>query len=180
MIKEEDYSIFNKEILGGIKEAVERGESLKDVMMTFYQAGYDKGEIENAAREFLNEQNQRLQINMPSSNSTSPVVQSQKKQEQKKNTNKKVKFNYFSTQDKPLEASKPTKSPIKKLPFIGKISSQPKQKVSAYGTVKKPKIPKSNALTITLAIILFLLLGVLLVVFVYKGAFVNFINGLFG
>jgi len=180
MIKEEDYSIFNKEILGGIKEAVERGESLKDAMMTFYQAGYGKVEIENAAREFLDEQNKSPQINMPSSNSTLPGVQSQKEQEQKKTTNKKVAFNHLPTQGNSPESPKPASNPVKKLPSLGRIPPQSQQKVSAYGTAKKPKIPKSNALTITLAIILFLLLGVLLVVFVYKEAFVNFVNSLFG
>lgn len=180
MTKEEDYSIFNKEILGGIKSAVKRGESLKEAMMTFYQAGYDRGEIETAARDFLDKQTQSPQINAPSSNLPLPARQSQKKQEQKKALNENTKLNQPNTQNKPLGSPKSATSPIKKLPAFRKVHSPIQQKVSAYGVPKKPKVPKSNALTITLTIILLLLLGVLLVVFVYKDSFINFINNLFG
>ncbi len=53
MVKEEDYLLTNQEILGGLKSAVERGQSLKDAMMSFYQSGYKKEEIEDAARAYL-------------------------------------------------------------------------------------------------------------------------------
>lgn len=175
MTKEEDYSIFNKEVIGGLKSAVERGESLKEAMMTFYQAGYDKNEIESAAREFLDEQNRNPQPNATNSNSALPKVQSS--ENQRKTTNSS--FNAKTIQKKNLSPPNSSNQQIKKFPSFRKNDFQPKQKVSAYGISKKPKIPKSNTLTIALAIILFLLLGVLLVIFVYKDSFVNFINGLF-
>lgn len=53
MVKEEDYLLTNQEILGGLKAALERGQNLKQAMMSFYQAGYKKEEIEDAARAYL-------------------------------------------------------------------------------------------------------------------------------
>lgn len=41
---------MNEEILGGLKSALERGESLKRAMTTFFNSGYNKSEIEEAAR----------------------------------------------------------------------------------------------------------------------------------
>ena len=40
----------NQEILGGLRHALNRGESLEKVMLSFYNAGYRKEEIEEAAR----------------------------------------------------------------------------------------------------------------------------------
>lgn len=40
----------NQEILGGLKYAINKGESLEKVMLSFYNAGYTKEEIEEAAR----------------------------------------------------------------------------------------------------------------------------------
>ena len=48
--------MVNQDILGGLKSALERGESLKQAMMTFYNAGYRKEEIEEAARALKEEQ----------------------------------------------------------------------------------------------------------------------------
>jgi len=41
---------MNEDIFGGLKSALERGDSLKKAMITFYNAGYKKEEIEEAAR----------------------------------------------------------------------------------------------------------------------------------
>jgi hypothetical protein len=41
---------MDEEILGGLKSALERGESLQKAMMTFFNAGYKREEIEEAAR----------------------------------------------------------------------------------------------------------------------------------
>ncbi len=42
---------LNEEIIGGIVSALSRGESLEKAMMTFYNAGYEKEEIEDSAKE---------------------------------------------------------------------------------------------------------------------------------
>lgn len=43
---------MNEEIFGGIRAAVNKGETLQEAMMTFYNAGYKKDEINEAAKAF--------------------------------------------------------------------------------------------------------------------------------
>jgi hypothetical protein len=43
--------MINEEIIGGLVSALSRGETLENAMMTFYNAGYTKEEIEDSAKE---------------------------------------------------------------------------------------------------------------------------------
>ena len=43
--------MVNEAIFSGLISALSRGESLKNAMFTFYNAGYGRKEIEEAARE---------------------------------------------------------------------------------------------------------------------------------
>lgn len=52
--------VINSEILEGLRNATDRGESLKDAMMSFFNAGYSKTEIEDAARVLQAERNPAL------------------------------------------------------------------------------------------------------------------------
>ena len=45
---------LNEEIIGGLMSALSRKESLEKAMMTFYNAGYEKEEIEDCAKEVYN------------------------------------------------------------------------------------------------------------------------------
>ncbi len=47
--------MVNQEIFFGLKSALERGQTLKRAMFSFYNAGYEKQEIEEAARELRGE-----------------------------------------------------------------------------------------------------------------------------
>ena len=42
--------MIDQEILGGLRSAINRGETLEKAMITFYNAGYKKEEIEAAAK----------------------------------------------------------------------------------------------------------------------------------
>ena len=42
--------MVNEEIIGGLKSSIAKGESLKQAMISFYNSGYKKEEIEEAAR----------------------------------------------------------------------------------------------------------------------------------
>jgi len=53
--------MVREDILSGLKQAISRGESLRQAMMSFYKAGYKKEEIEEAAR-FL--QSEKVQEGM--------------------------------------------------------------------------------------------------------------------
>jgi|SRR3989344_998479 len=48
--------MVNSEILSGLKYAISKGESLEKAMLSFYNAGYRKEEIEEAARIFQQEE----------------------------------------------------------------------------------------------------------------------------
>ncbi len=43
--------MLNEEIIGGLVSALSRGQSLESAMMTFYNAGYNKEDIEDSAKE---------------------------------------------------------------------------------------------------------------------------------
>lgn len=47
--------MVNDEILSGLRMAVSKGELLHKAMMSFYNSGYNKDEIEEAARIIKNE-----------------------------------------------------------------------------------------------------------------------------
>ncbi len=47
--------MVNQEILGGLKLAINRGEPLQKAMITFYNAGYKKEEIEEATKALQQE-----------------------------------------------------------------------------------------------------------------------------
>lgn len=47
--------MVNEEIVGGLISALSRGESLEKAMMTFFNAGYKKEEIEISAKEVYNQ-----------------------------------------------------------------------------------------------------------------------------
>lgn len=51
------YHLVREDILGGLKSATERGESLEKAMKTFHNAGYKKEDIEEAAQSFQKIQN---------------------------------------------------------------------------------------------------------------------------
>jgi F0F1-type ATP synthase assembly protein I len=48
--------MVNESILGGLRIAIVHNSSLKDAMQSFYNAGYDKNEIEEAAQIIFKEQ----------------------------------------------------------------------------------------------------------------------------
>lgn len=53
--------MVNTEILGGLKHALNRGESLEKTMTSFYNAGYRKEEIEEVAR-FIKQEEAPLSV----------------------------------------------------------------------------------------------------------------------
>lgn len=87
--------MVNQEILGGLKSSINRGESLQKAMTTFFNAGYKREEIEEAARAF---QQEKVQISQTLP--TKPI-------EQKKKLFKKTKpVSKVSTYGEPLKKPK--------------------------------------------------------------------------
>ena len=69
------FEMVREDILGGLRIAVEKGESLFEAMMTFYGAGYSKKEIEESAEALLKEKEREQTFqNMPSSSNSENII----------------------------------------------------------------------------------------------------------
>jgi nitrogen fixation/metabolism regulation signal transduction histidine kinase len=142
---------LNQEILAGLKNSMSRGESLKDAMMSFYNAGYPRQEIEEAARA--------VQLDMAAQTSTQ--TSNQASQQVQNSTNR----------TNPL--------PVQKQ--IPKVISKPLQKISAYPQLKtKKSIFQSTWFVLLLLIILLVLVGVLVSLFLYKDFFIDLFTNVSG
>lgn len=182
---------MNEEILGGLRNAVGRGESLNKAMMTFFNAGYKKEEIEEAAR-FMNQ---------------NPIKVSQPIQQEKPKENFFTKM--FSEKNKPEKSPVPVAKPVSPQPssqpipqaIIPDVSKAPKsilqstQPVSNYGENKNNSIAqpvaqkvsdygnegiKDRVAIVILIVVLVILIGLLASVFLFKQEITNFLSGLFG
>ncbi len=175
--KEVNYP-SNDDVLGGIKAAIERGETLKDSMMTFLNAGYSKEEIQEAARNYLMEKSEITAMNNSQLNQKAPiakpVVQTPKEPEKKQEIKPEQKQTPISPEEhKPFPVKKIISRPIKK------FSSQKKnlsQKVSNYENKPKKRV---EPITIILILLLFFLILVLGAVFLFKSQLVEFFNKFF-
>jgi len=76
-----------EDILEGLKLSVQQGHSLQEAMQSFYNAGYAKEDIENAARELISLQNQENYQPQPTQQ------KSENKKPQKKETAEKNSLN---------------------------------------------------------------------------------------
>jgi hypothetical protein len=200
--------MIREDILGGLKLAILRGGTLKDAMMSFYNAGYTKEEIESAAKTLQNEYPD-LTI--------SPVF-AEKKVALAKKIYPKVKPDHEARKPFLGELKKPVEKPVqeeqeetpenneeeyaessKKESTIGPSSiekelsqrpiyltnpvyiSQP-QSATRQIISKYEEIRRSpqNMLVIVLLVaLLFILLSSLIGIFIFRQEIVNFFNSLF-
>jgi len=173
MVKEDDYLLTNQEILGGLKAAIERGQNLKEAMMTFYQAGYKKEEIEDAARAYIYLQRGNSEVE----------VLNKEKEETKSPNKEKVVSGFNIKKESQTEYSGVQKTFV---PLIGGEGKEEKsgkkvvQKISGYNDQKDLTQFKSSAVTSILVVTLLVLIGILALVFLFKSELIDFINGLFG
>jgi CRISPR/Cas system-associated endonuclease Cas3-HD len=156
--------MVNLEILEGLKTAMLRGDTLKEAMISFYNSGYKKEEIEEAARN----------LNLEEIKKEFQLIEQEKKGEQlilEKTSEKKKEISNKST-NTPIAQSKVISELPKKYPKNITSTSQinlpqeikdgkTKQVVSSYGK-------KSNLAVILLVVILFILIGALVLLFLFK------------
>jgi len=164
--------MVSEEILEGLKVALSKGESLRDAMMSFYNAGYKKEEIEDAARALQMQQFQQVQptSTQPPIKQVQPVQQAKPERRIQKPV---AKPKYPKTIQKVSGYGEKPKRQVKK-PII---ESKPLQKVSSYE--QKPSKPKGKFIIIFLIFFLVLLLGVLAGVFFFREELVEFFNRFF-
>ena len=134
-------------ILEGLKTALSKGESLKHAMMSFYNAGYKKQEIEEAAGALQMEQQSQLTYPSPAKQ----LVQ----------------------QPQPIRQPSIPQKPQPSQPLQPQPKPQLKQNVSNYEP--KPK-SKRNLSIIVLIILMVVLLGILVVLFLFKEQILGFFN----
>ena len=144
------------EILGGLKSAMSRGDSLQQAMQSFYNAGYDKKDIEEAAR----------------------ALHSQLHQEQIKKTQE--------TQEPLKQVGKSQESMGAQQPISSKTQKQVMQpqktiqKVSDYDSVnQKEKNPRKKRI-ILIAFLLTILLVILAGIFFFRENLLGLFNRFFG
>jgi len=174
--------MVNEEIFEGLKLALSKGESLKQAMMSFYNAGYKKEEIEEAARAL---QGQRIE-----KEPIQTVQQAKPKKQKEIKTPQKVS-GYGTPEQIEIQPSPKIKqgidAAIKQLKKI-KVHTVPKtirqkpvktvspKRVSSYE--KKPK-PRGKLITLLLIFFLLFLVGVLAAIFLFREELVEAFNSLF-
>ena len=143
--------MVNVEILEGLKAGLERGQSLKRAMMSFFNAGYSRQEIEEAAKALL-------QVPVKKEILPQPEI----KIPERKNT-------FFGKPKIQSQISIP-KQPIQNQKLIAPVVSQ---NVSNYETKQK----SDKLMIIILVSVLIFLLGILAVVFFFKDEILSFFGG---
>ena len=162
--------MVRSDLIGGIKVSLSSGQKLKDVMQSFFNAGYKKEDVEEAARIL---RNQTVQQSL-----SQQSIKSQIPQMQKPNVIQSLSQIPLQkiTTSQPMPQQKSVFQPVgqKQLPMIPQA---PRQVISSYPTQEKKSI---DMVTVLLIVLLALLLGVLASVFLFKTQLLEFINQFLG
>lgn len=179
-----------EDIIGGLKSALIRGYSLKDAMISFYNAGYKKEDIEDAARKIqyqltedpglkdliLQNNSQALNpkgVSLPkrqritrnsSRNSPNPGLLER--------TSSALISNKNSGHDK-SDSNKTADKAFRSLSTYNQKEGGRSANVSAYKPGTGMKV-----ITIVLIILLVLLLGLMAAIFIFKNQIIGFFNNL--
>jgi len=151
--------MVNEDILGGIETGVAKEQSIESIMISFFNAGYPREDIEWAAKSFLLNQPKIVAANPAKPKPINPVKTSSENSLQKSKI-----FSFFRSKFKSSE------TPFMKKPYV-------EQNVSKYDQASQFK---ERILLIGLVLSLILLLAILAGIFVFKEELANFINSLFG
>jgi len=159
-----------EEIVEGLKAAIARGESLNRAMMSFYNSGYPKQDVEDAARIVDSPQLPQTQISQPQQ-FNSPIQQNPQ--------NLQVQNEELKAQPETHYAPKPSYPQYESQSQQFQPLQQPQtiQKVSNYGG--KPSFLGAVAIFV-LVFFLLVLVGFLIAVFLFKEELAGFFNGFLG
>ena len=183
--------MVREDILGGLRTALARGQTLRQAMMSFYNAGYIKEEIEEAAKALQAERNQPLQPQF-AQGPAAPIFQ-RSTVEKDPNEEPKEILSQTAKLAQPTQPAKP--QTIQKVSAYGQpqqtqpvqqpvqpqlvqqptqqIQPQTIQKVSAYGQpqqTQQPQTakPRGKAIIFILLALLIILVGGLIAIFFFK------------
>lgn len=162
--------MIREEIVEGLRFAMNKGESLMKAMMSFYNAGYSKLEVEEAAR----------MLSQPSLQNIQPQIQTQAPQTLPTKLSQGQPKQYVSQYGSPILST--LQAPTTQIPTQtpSEVSAPPvpgsSQMVSNYGV--KRKHPLSTGVMIFLSITLFLLLSALVSLILFKDVVAEFFGRL--
>lgn len=164
--------MVREEIVEGLRFAMNKGESLMKAMMSFYNAGYSKVEVEEAAKMLS-------QPSLQSSLSPGQTPQAQTPQSPPSQVQpvQKAPKQYVSQPVSQYGLRQPTTQISPQTPPNGLGVPAPgnPQMVSDYSG--KNKHPLSTGVMISLSIILFLLLSALVSLILFKDVIAKFFGG---
>jgi len=181
--------MVREDILGGLKSALLRGYTLKDAMISFYNAGYVKEDIEEAARKLqyqLIENKELRDLANSSAHGMSPNAPPSPGSPGAKATLHSIKK--VEKSGKPIPGSmapivggappmeKKNKSKSFSIEFKHKHKEKPQKKnqkkpVSNYGQNIGVRVA-----TITLVVVLLVLVGALIGIVLFKEPIIQFFN----
>lgn len=196
--------MVNVEIFAGLRGALERGESLKRAMMTFYNAGYKKEEISEAAgllknyhpgtlqeKPIIQEEKQvKPKLDQPT---LIPLIKKKKEKPKQPFTEQETKQEFEQPVLQPVQQPQPAQ-PVPNQPaprgfaqqfpaqayYIYPTHAQPPQQYSPKGVSNYPPEPKKNrTIVYVLLFLLFLLVGLLATIFIFREELVNLVSNMF-
>jgi hypothetical protein len=151
----------NSDLVGGLKSALERGEPLKKAMLSLFNAGYKKEEIEDAARNL--DSAPVMGIVQPKKPIVAPLP-----------TTPSVPVSKPVKEEKPRPVKEERPKPVKVQQYPQLQATPVVQNISNY---ERP--PKDDKTVITiLTIILIFLLSLLATIFIFKNEIVNFFSNM--
>ncbi len=192
--------MVDQEILEGLRFALARGESLQQAMYSFYNAGYERGKIEEAARALVYMGKEREPVTkrvFPMGEQyaeTKPsAITGMGRQEGVRQIIPSIKSQIQPLKPSPkvspkTEGIKPkVQKPVIKKGLFGKpkpvkpapikpAKIKPVERVSRYG--EKVKRPRKKVIVRILIITLILLLGILAAVIIFRDELINLFNNL--
>ena len=155
-----------EEIVEGLKAAIARGESLNKAMMSFYNSGYAKQDVEDAAKLLDAPQLQQSQTSQPQSQPLKTTISKLPQQAQTQTSQPEI-------HPVPQPSYPHEETQTQQFPLLQQTQSI--QKVSNYGG--KPN-PLGAVAIFVLVFFLLVLVGVLIAVFLFKDELAGLFNGL--
>lgn len=183
--------MVNDEILGGLRSALERGETLKRAMMTMFNAGYQKQEIEEAAsvlspsdmesklglleekkplstEMIIPSKQQKMRIPSEKKSFIQSILSPSKQPKPEKQKMQNVITPSVSPQ--PVQVISGTQGQVQQVPVF-----QPIQIVSSYGEQR----PYERIIIFILIFLLIFLSGLLITIFIFKQELLNLFSSIF-
>jgi len=181
--------MVDKDLVEGLRTALSKGESLEQAMYTFFNAGYEKAKIEEAARALVYQRKPEPMPQRPVS--PPPRLKPRPKPKQilkpspmpllPQKTKPQLKPQPIPPVSKPMPSPKPSpeKPPLEpyapEKPIKETTKKPSKQIISEY---EKQKAPKKKLAVILLIIFLIVLLGGLASIFIFRVELIEIFNNL--